>query len=73
MALHFTSERPEDQFYTDFGNFNKFEGEVGTVAFLGGVRRGREPLAVDLHELILVSSTMSMHDTAVFSAMQERV
>ena len=28
MALHFSSERPEDQFYTDFGNLNKFEDEV---------------------------------------------
>ena len=28
MALHFSTERPEDQFYTDFGNFNKFGEEV---------------------------------------------
>ena len=28
MALHFSSERPEDQFYTDFGNLNKFNEEV---------------------------------------------
>ena len=28
MALHFSSERPEDQFYTDFNNLNKFGDEV---------------------------------------------
>ena len=28
MSLHFSSERPEDQFYTDFGNLNKFGDEV---------------------------------------------
>ena len=28
MALHFTVERPEDQFYTDFANMNKFGEEV---------------------------------------------
>ena len=28
MALHFSAERPDDQFYTDFGNLNKFEEEV---------------------------------------------
>ena len=28
MALHFSTERPEDQFYSDFGNFNKFGEEV---------------------------------------------
>ena len=28
MALHFTSERPEDQFYTDFSNLNKLGEEV---------------------------------------------
>jgi hypothetical protein len=27
MALHFSAERPDDQFYTDFGNLNKFEEE----------------------------------------------
>jgi hypothetical protein len=27
MALHFCTERPDDQFYTDFGNLNKFEEE----------------------------------------------
>ena len=31
MALHFSSERPEDQFYTDFGNLNRFGEEVGTL------------------------------------------
>ena len=30
MALHFSTERPEEQFYTDFNNLNKFEDEVGT-------------------------------------------
>lgn len=33
MALHFSSERPDDQFYTDFGNFNKFEEEVRRVLY----------------------------------------
>lgn len=28
MSLHFSSERPEEQFYTDFGNLNKFGDEV---------------------------------------------
>ena len=28
MALHFSGEVPEDQFYTDFGNLNKFQDEV---------------------------------------------
>ena len=28
MALNFTSETPEDQFYTDFGKLNKFEDDV---------------------------------------------
>ena len=28
MALHFSTEKPDDQFYTDFGNLNKFEDEV---------------------------------------------
>lgn len=28
MSLHFSSERPEDQFYTDFSNLNKFSSEV---------------------------------------------
>ena len=28
MSLHFSSERPEEQFYTDFGNLNKFGNEV---------------------------------------------
>ncbi len=28
MSLHFSSERPEDQFYTDFSNLNKFSNEV---------------------------------------------
>ena len=28
MALHFTTEAPEDQFYTDFGNLNKFPEDV---------------------------------------------
>jgi hypothetical protein len=27
MALHFTGEAPEDQFFTDFGNLNKFQDE----------------------------------------------
>ena len=31
MALHFSSEAPEDQFYTDFGNLNKFEDEVISI------------------------------------------
>lgn len=31
MALHFSTERPEDQFYTDFGNFNKFGEEVRII------------------------------------------
>ena len=31
MALHFTSEAPEDQFYTDFGNLNKFQEDVRVV------------------------------------------
>ena len=31
MALHFSTERPEDQFYTDFGNFNKFGEEVWRI------------------------------------------
>lgn len=45
MALHFTSERPEEQFYTDFGNLNKFGDEVRTeyVARCGGVVRTRTP------------------------------
>jgi len=29
MALHFSGEHPEDQFYTDFGNLNRFDDEVG--------------------------------------------
>lgn len=28
MALHFSGEAPEDQFYTDFGNLNKLQDEV---------------------------------------------
>ncbi len=31
MALHFSSERPEDQFYTDFGNLNKFGEDVSLI------------------------------------------
>lgn len=31
MALHFSSERPEDQFYTDFGNLNKFGEDVSVI------------------------------------------
>ena len=37
MALHFCSERPDDQFYTDFGNLNKFEDEVWKVQRLTGI------------------------------------
>lgn len=37
MALHFSSERPEDQFYSDFGNLNKFNEEqfsqLSTIVF----------------------------------------
>lgn len=28
MALHFSGEAVEDQFYTDFGNLNKLQDEV---------------------------------------------
>ena len=28
LPLHFSGDTPEDQFYTDFGNLNKFEDEV---------------------------------------------
>jgi len=37
MALHFSGEHPEDQFYTDFGNLNRFDDEpfsqLSTVVF----------------------------------------
>jgi hypothetical protein len=32
MALHFTGEAPEDQFFTDFGNLNKFQDEVNDIS-----------------------------------------
>ena len=28
MALHFTSETPDDQYFGDFGNLNKLQIEV---------------------------------------------
>lgn len=28
MAVHFSNEAPDDQFYTDFGNLNKFQDTV---------------------------------------------
>lgn len=33
MSLHFSTDRPEDQFYTDFSNLNKFGEEVRELDF----------------------------------------
>ena len=59
MALHFSTERPEDQFYTDFGNFNKFGEEVRTRirASLARLDTGL------LYNLLLCFQIMSIYST----------